>query len=184
MISPSCTAPALTAPGSHVASFLRTCHNDNVQGRVMAEFVFNELGCAKQPPSTTAAPMPNSCSRSLPIPLWNWAARSPLRKPSTWVTPICARADLDCDRASRNSCTTPSSSPRVASSPPSPAKEIAGLEETILAGADGMTSPDFVAAAGEAGEGMYFSGPSLAFTGERYDQLPGELQRDQRAGCP
>jgi branched-chain amino acid transport system substrate-binding protein len=48
-------------------------------------------------------------------------------------------------------------------------KEIAGLEETILAGAEGMSSPDFVAAAGEAGEGMYFSGPSLAFEGDRYD---------------
>ncbi|MCB0178949.1 MAG: branched-chain amino acid ABC transporter substrate-binding protein, partial [Anaerolineae bacterium] len=43
MISPSCTAPALTGDG-HVPSFLRTAHNDNVQGRVMAEFVFNELG--------------------------------------------------------------------------------------------------------------------------------------------
>jgi branched-chain amino acid transport system substrate-binding protein len=50
-------------------------------------------------------------------------------------------------------------------------KEIAGLEETILAGADGMISPDFVAAAGEAGEGMYFSGPSLAFEGARYESF-------------
>jgi ABC-type amino acid transport substrate-binding protein len=45
------------------------------------------------------------------------------------------------------------------------------LENTILAGADGMTSPDFVAAAGEAGEGMYFSGPSLQFAGERYENF-------------
>ncbi|MCB0198358.1 MAG: branched-chain amino acid ABC transporter substrate-binding protein, partial [Anaerolineae bacterium] len=44
MISPSCTAPALTGADSHVPSFLRTAHNDNVQGRVMAEYVFNELG--------------------------------------------------------------------------------------------------------------------------------------------
>src|SRR5688572_25841328 len=44
MISPSCTAPALTAEGTHVASMLRTAHNDSIQGRVMAEFVFNELG--------------------------------------------------------------------------------------------------------------------------------------------
>jgi branched-chain amino acid transport system substrate-binding protein len=43
------------------------------------------------------------------------------------------------------------------------AKETAGLENTALAGADGMISPDFVAAAGDAGEGMYISGPDLAF---------------------
>ena len=47
MISPSCTAPALTDPASHVPSMLRSCHNDNVQGRVMAEYVFNELGLSK-----------------------------------------------------------------------------------------------------------------------------------------
>ncbi len=44
MISPSCTAPALTDPSTHVPSLLRTAHNDNIQGRVMAEFVYNELG--------------------------------------------------------------------------------------------------------------------------------------------
>ena len=44
MISPSCTAPALTAAGTHVMSLLRTAHNDNIQGRVMAEFVYNDLG--------------------------------------------------------------------------------------------------------------------------------------------
>jgi branched-chain amino acid transport system substrate-binding protein len=43
------------------------------------------------------------------------------------------------------------------------AKEVAGLENTILSGADGMISPDFIAAAGEAAEGMYISGPDLAF---------------------
>jgi branched-chain amino acid transport system substrate-binding protein len=43
------------------------------------------------------------------------------------------------------------------------AKEVSGLEDVILAGADGMISPDFVEAAGEAAEGMYMSGPDLAF---------------------
>ena len=30
------------------------------------------------------------------------------------------------------------------------AKEVAGLEDTVLAGADGMISPDFISAAGDA----------------------------------
>lgn len=53
----------------------------------------------------------------------------------------------------------------------SQAKEVAGLEATVLAGADGMISPDFVAAAGEASEGMYVSGPNLTFSGATYDQF-------------
>jgi branched-chain amino acid transport system substrate-binding protein len=51
------------------------------------------------------------------------------------------------------------------------AKEIAGLENTILAGADGMISPDFISAAGEAAEGMYISGPDLGFSGETYESF-------------
>ena len=34
-----------------------------------------------------------------------------------------------------------------------------------------MISPDFVAAAGEAADGMYVSGPNLEFTGDIYDQF-------------
>jgi hypothetical protein len=51
------------------------------------------------------------------------------------------------------------------------AKEVDGLENTILAGADGMISPDFVSAAGEASEGMIISGPFLSFTGDQYEQF-------------
>ena len=46
------------------------------------------------------------------------------------------------------------------------AKEISGLENTILAVADGCMSPDFVEAAGDAAEGMYASGPDLSFTND------------------
>ena len=47
MISPSNTAPDLTDPAKHVAGYFRTAHNDLVQGRVAAEFVYNELGLKK-----------------------------------------------------------------------------------------------------------------------------------------
>jgi branched-chain amino acid transport system substrate-binding protein len=43
------------------------------------------------------------------------------------------------------------------------AEEVSGMEGVLLAGADGMISPAFVVAAGKAAEGMYFSGPNLAF---------------------
>ncbi|RUA17161.1 MAG: hypothetical protein DSY55_02610, partial [Clostridia bacterium] len=43
------------------------------------------------------------------------------------------------------------------------AKEVNGLGDTTLAGSDGMISPDFIAAAGDAADGMYISGPNLNF---------------------
>jgi branched-chain amino acid transport system substrate-binding protein len=45
----------------------------------------------------------------------------------------------------------------------------AGMEDTILAAADGVFNPDFLAAAGDAAEDMYLSGPDLAFSGDFYE---------------
>ena len=45
-ISPSNTAPDLTEPGdpNNYPGYLRTAHNDKIQGAKAAEYVFNELG--------------------------------------------------------------------------------------------------------------------------------------------
>jgi len=53
------------------------------------------------------------------------------------------------------------------------AKEVSGLEKTILMGADGIFSPDFLKAAGDAAKGMYLSSPDLspAALGPRYTTL-------------
>jgi len=48
------------------------------------------------------------------------------------------------------------------------AKEVAGLEDTILSAADGMISAAAAEAVGDAGEGMYFSGPNTGFLGGKY----------------
>jgi len=48
MISPSNTSPALTDPAQAFApGYLRTAHNDLVQGAAVAEFAYNELGVKK-----------------------------------------------------------------------------------------------------------------------------------------
>ena len=47
MVSPSNTAPVLTDVGSRQNCYFRTAHNDKIQGKAMADFVFNELGITK-----------------------------------------------------------------------------------------------------------------------------------------
>lgn len=47
MISPSNTAPVLTDPETRQSCYFRTAHNDKIQGRAMAEYVYNELGLTK-----------------------------------------------------------------------------------------------------------------------------------------
>jgi branched-chain amino acid transport system substrate-binding protein len=49
------------------------------------------------------------------------------------------------------------------------ARDTAGLEDTILGGADGILTPDWLEAAGDAAEGAVLSGPDLAFSGEFYE---------------
>src|SRR6266498_411291 len=44
LISPSNTGPALTASGQHQPFYLRTAHNDKIQGAVVADFAKTKLG--------------------------------------------------------------------------------------------------------------------------------------------
>ncbi len=44
LISPSNTNPGLTSEEAHQPFYLRTAHNDKIQGAIVADFVFNELG--------------------------------------------------------------------------------------------------------------------------------------------
>jgi ABC-type branched-subunit amino acid transport system substrate-binding protein len=44
LISPSNTGPALTADGQHQPFYLRTAHNDKIQGAVVADFATKKLG--------------------------------------------------------------------------------------------------------------------------------------------
>jgi branched-chain amino acid transport system substrate-binding protein len=58
------------------------------------------------------------------------------------------------------------------------AGEVAGLENTILSGADGIQSPSFLEAAGESAEGMYVSGPDLSFSNELYQDFLAAYQEN------
>jgi branched-chain amino acid transport system substrate-binding protein len=44
LLSPSNTNPGLTSPEAHQPFYFRTAHNDKIQGAIVADFVYNELG--------------------------------------------------------------------------------------------------------------------------------------------
>ncbi|MFM7061684.1 MAG: branched-chain amino acid ABC transporter substrate-binding protein [Actinomycetes bacterium] len=56
LISPSNTAPSLTEPGKHAATYLRTAPNDRIQGEVDANFA--RLGLRSQRAATISTPTP------------------------------------------------------------------------------------------------------------------------------
>ena len=171
MVSPSNTAPVLTDADTHGAGYLRTAHNDKVQGRAMAEFAYNELGLR------TAAAIHDGDPYTEGLASVFRAAFEELGGEVVAFEAVTPDAnDL-----------TPVLTTIAAAGPPEflyypvfielganitkQAQEVDGLEGVVLAAADGVQSPDFIAAAGDAAEGMYASGPDLGFGNELYTKF-------------
>lgn len=172
MVSPSNTAPDLTDPNRPAEYFcyLRSCHNDKVQGARMAEFAwekgfkraatchdgslyadklqqvfaerFKELGG-----EITAQEAVGPDDTDMKPMLTRVAAT----KPEFFYYPIFIKAGGQITKQ---------------------AKEVPGMENVQLAGADGIFSPDFLRAAGDAALGMLWSSPDFsAFAGGYQDFL-------------
>jgi branched-chain amino acid transport system substrate-binding protein len=168
VVSPSNTAPSLTAPDSHEPFYARTAHNDSIQGAAMAQFACEVLGVttaatiddgspyADQLAAVFAEEFPAQCDGTITIEeavtvgdtdfsgvLANIAADSP---EFLYFPIFVAEGALITQQA----------------------RETDGLEDTILGGADGILTPDWLEAAGDAAEGAVLSGPDLAFAGDFY----------------
>jgi branched-chain amino acid transport system substrate-binding protein len=171
MVSPSNTAPVLTDPESHEAGYLRTSHNDKVQGKAMAEYAFNELGVTSAAAIHDGDPYTEGLASVFAD---EFAALG------GEVVEFTAVNKGDTDMRPVLTAVSAAGPPEFLYYPvftaeggflTKQAKEVAGLEETILAAADGMISETAIEAVGEAGEGMYFSGPDLSFSGDTYEKF-------------
>jgi branched-chain amino acid transport system substrate-binding protein len=166
-VSPSNTAPYLTDPkrGHEYDGYLRTAHNDRVQGSVAAEFAIKYLKVKKAATihdgSVYAEQLQEVFAekfKSLGGTITSQEAVAPtdtdmrpvLTKiatghPDLIYFPIFVAAGGYVARQSR---------------------EVPGLEKVHLMAADGCFSPDFYKAAGEAAVGMFHSSPDFsAFAG-------------------
>jgi branched-chain amino acid transport system substrate-binding protein len=169
LVSSSNTAPSLTAEETHEPFYARTAHNDSIQGAAMAQFVCEELGLgtaatihdgsayADQLAAVFREEFAGQCDGEIlgeeaigpedtdfSGVLGNIAADSP----EFLYYPIFVAAGALVTQQAR---------------------ETAGLEDTILAGSDGIFTPDWLAASGDAANGVYLSGPDLDFAGEFYE---------------
>ena len=182
IISSSNTAPDLTEAGNpnNHPGYLRTAHNDKVQGAAAAKYAWEKLGVKKAATihdgslyaeklqavfadtfkqlggtiTTQEAVDPNATDfKSV---LTSIAAGAP----EFIYYPIFVKAGSLITRQ---------------------AKEVPGLENVYLMGADGMFSPDVAEGAGEAVEGLFVSSPdTAAFTADyqsvflpKYKELAG-----------
>ena len=172
MVSPSNTAPSLTDPEqAWNPGYLRTAHNDRVQGAAMADFAYNVVGARTAVAIHDGDPytegLANSFATAFEALGGEMLAFTAVTVGDTDMRPVltavAAEGDVDflfypvftaeCAFLTKQ------------------AREVPGLEDTVLAAADGCFSDAAAEAIGEAGVGMYFSGPDISFTGDVYEQF-------------
>ena len=174
MISPSNTAPYLTDPDqAWRPGYLRTAHNDKVQGAAMAEYAFTELGL------TTAAAIHDG------DPYTEGLANAFREAFEALGGSVIAFTAVNVGETQMGTVLT--SVAEAEGGPPQflffpvftaecaflavQAQDVAGLENTVRAAADGCFSDAAADAIGAAEEGMFFSGPDLAYTSDVYEQF-------------
>lgn len=162
-VSPSNTAPSLTNPalrGPGFDGYLRTAHNDRVQGRAAAQFTFFKLGLRRAATIHDGSPYAEQ--------LANVFADVFKRLGGT----ITSQEAISVGDTDMRSVLT-----KIAAGQPQlvyypiflpeggfitrQAKEVSGLATVKLMGADGIFSPDFLKSAGESALGMYHSSPDF-----------------------
>ena len=168
MVSPSNTAPSLTAEDTHEPFYARTAHNDEIQGAAMAQFACEVLEVGSAATIDDGSPYADQ--------LANVFARSFEEQCGGTITAEEAITVGDTD-FSGTLGNIAAQSPELLYFPifvaegaliTQQAKETAGLEDTVLAGADGYFTPDWLEATGDAALGHVLSGPDLAFSGDFY----------------
>jgi len=177
-VSPSNTAPYLTDPkrGPEYEGYLRTAHNDKVQGAVAAEFAIKKLGVKK------AATIHDGSVYAEQL---QGVFAETFKKMGGTITAQEAVAPSDTDM--RPVLT------KIATGKPEfiyypifiaagghitrQVKEVSGLEKVYLMGADGIFSPDFYKAAGDTAIGMYHSSPDFSAFAAGYKDFLAKHQK-------
>jgi branched-chain amino acid transport system substrate-binding protein len=165
-ISPSNTRPALTDPSrdASYAGYLRTAHSDAFQGKAVAEFVYNELGLKTAATihdgSAYAEALQQVFADNFTELGGTITAQEAVQKGQTDM-----HAVLTSVAASNNG-----GPPDVLYYPiftaeggfiTSQITDVAGMENVVKIGSDGLFSKDFVEAAGPNANGMYLSSPDF-----------------------
>jgi len=164
-VSPSATRAGLTVPerGPELAGFLRTAHSDYFQGRMVAEYLYNEKGARTMATVHDGSGYAEALAE---------VARTHFEELGGTIVAngdqAIAKTDVD-----MSAVLTP-----IAAGAPDAlffpvfiagagyltdqAKDTPGLEDTILMSADGTFSPDYITAAGPAAVGQLISSPDTS----------------------
>ena len=186
MISASNTSPTLTeadreAGGVWQPGYYRTAHNDLFQGRLAAEFAYNELGARSAATIHDGSPYADKLQEVMANVFQELGGA------------VTYRGAVNTGDTDMRSLLT-----EIASGEPDilffpifqpegnliavQSQEIAGLEDVVLMGADGLFSRDFPGNTGSAAVGMYLTAPHV--DNEKYRELLAKWAETHGGGPP
>ncbi len=162
IISPSNTAPALTLEGqTWKEGYFRACHTDLFQGKVAAEFVFNELGARTLATIHDGSPYADQLQQVMAGTFEDLGGtvtfQGAVNVGDTDMRAVLTSAAADSPDVLYFPIFQPEGDFIVQQS-----SEIDGLEGTTLSGADGLLVAGFPSSAGANADGMYLSGPFVS----------------------
>jgi branched-chain amino acid transport system substrate-binding protein len=161
IISPSNTGPALTAPETHQDFYLRTAHNDKLQGAAVAAYALEEVGATTATTIHDGSPYADGLQQVFSDVFAQGggtvARQEAIQVGDTDFGPLLTDIAAEAPDflyypifVAEGGLITQQ------------ARGIAGLADTQLAGSDGMFTPDWIEASGaENAEGVAISGPDL-----------------------
>ena len=159
LISPSNTNPGLTSRGAHQPFYLRTAHNDKIQGAIVSDFVFTEQGLTTAATINDESPYADGLAA---------AFRANFEAAGGTITAVEAINSTDTDfkplltsiaEGNPEVLYFPDFNPACALI----AKQAADImPDTLLIGSDGCLATDFLETAGAAADGVFASSPDLS----------------------
>jgi branched-chain amino acid transport system substrate-binding protein len=161
LISPSNTGPSLTAEGQHQPFYLRTAHNDKIQGAVVADFATQKLKAKtaatihdESPYSDGLAAVFRQVFEKLGGKITNNEAIQPTDRDFKPVLNSISQNKPDF-------LYYPDFSPACGLIAKQ-AQDIPALSKTALAGSDGCAAPEYVKVGGKDTYGTWSSSPDIA----------------------
>jgi branched-chain amino acid transport system substrate-binding protein len=166
MISPSNTSPSLTsdlagnAAENYFPGYYRTAHNDLFQGRAAAEFMFNEKGITKAAAIHDGDPYTDGLATAFADAFTELGGEiviyTAVQKGDTDMVPVLTEVAGAAPEAIFFPIFPPEGNFIVQQ-----IGGVAGLEDVLLMGADGLLVDNFVAL--PESEGMFWSGPDQRY---------------------
>jgi branched-chain amino acid transport system substrate-binding protein len=165
-ISMSATRPALTDPnrGPDYAGFLRTAHSDAFQGKTVAEFLYNQLHLTTlatiHDGSAYAQALQQVAADNFTSLGGTVCDQEAVGKDDTDMKPVLTKISTSCNGSAPQALYYPifiAAGGFITSQ----MSQVAGMDNVVKIGSDGLFSPDFLTAAGQGAVGMYLSSPDF-----------------------